>query len=449
MTLSIVETEDTRDSSVDKQCLEAPKYSCALGGALAVVTNIHRAIPIIHAGAGCGSNQLLSFRTGGGNQGVGYISGMITPSTNLAESEVVFGGEQKLREQIRATLELIDGDFFVVAGGCISGMIGDDIGAVVKEFADEPTPVIHTNASGFLGNTFTGYDNFFEAVTDQLLESRETEKGLVNILGFVPFQDIFWRGNLRILKELLAKLDLKTNQVVGDFSGLEGLKKLSAAELTLVISPWAGMEAAQHLESKFGVPYLAYPNLPVGPQETSAFLRAIGEKLNLSKSKIENLIQEEEKEAYKDLDLAGDACATFGAALPFAIVAGSATAVGITRFLTNEVGFTPTLVVINDNPPEGVRQDILKRLQNLTSGIDPKVVFEVDTYYIRKHLKQADYRVLLGSSQERFLAQEERKLYVSITYPAHDRLVIRDTYAGYGGGIAVLEDILSKFIMPY
>ena len=59
----------------DKRVLENPKYTCALGGALSVITNIHRAVPIIHAGIGCGMQQMLSFRAAGAQQGVGYVSG--------------------------------------------------------------------------------------------------------------------------------------------------------------------------------------------------------------------------------------------------------------------------------------------------------------------------------------------------------------------------------------
>lgn len=433
----------------DQNCLESPRYTCALGGALAVLTNIHRTVPIIHAGAGCGSNQLLSFRTGGGNQGIGYISGMNTPSTNLSEKEVVFGGEERLREQIRATIDLIDGDLYVVANGCIAGMIGDDVPAEVKNFADEPQPVLYVNSSGFLGNTFYGYEAALEAIIEQLLEPLPKEKGLVNILGFVPYQDIFWRGNLREIGNLLGKVGLKTNQIVGDFSGLEGLKRIAAAELTIVVSPWIGVKTAKLLEEKFGIPFISLPNLPVGPRETSEALRAISKRLKLPKAKTEKVIAEEERKAYLELDIAGDVCAQFATSLPFAVVAGSALATGITRFLTNEAGFTPMIVIVNDDPPHDVRGAIEERLQNLENGIAPKVVFEVDSYKIRNHLKKTFFRVLLASSQERFLAQEERQIHVSISFPANDRLVVRDTYAGYGGGITLLEDFMSKFIMPY
>lgn len=61
------------------ECLEAPRYSCALGGAIGSIVNIHRAIPIIHAGAGCGFAQSMYNTFGSGSQGIGYIGGGCYP----------------------------------------------------------------------------------------------------------------------------------------------------------------------------------------------------------------------------------------------------------------------------------------------------------------------------------------------------------------------------------
>lgn len=456
MSNSIQKTK-LQEVETDKKILENPKYTCALGGALSVITNIHRAIPIINSGIGCGMNQMLNYRVAGGEQGMGYIGGLSIPSTNLSERDVVFGGEARLREEIRSTIDLIDGDFYFVANGCIAGMIGDDVEGVVSEFSEEPTPVLYVNSSGFLGNTYFGYEAVFEAaVEQQLVKSLPKEKGLVNILGFVPYQDIFWRGNLREIRRLLNKIGLRTNQVIGDFSGLEGLKKFSAAEYTIVVSPWVGRKTARLLKKKFDIPYINFPNIPVGPRDSSEFLRVIGERLGISRSRIEKVVAKEEREAYEDLNIIGDVSSRFSASLPFAVVSGSATAVGITRFLTNEAGFTPKIVIINDNPPADTREGILDRLKGLgdkdtvaeTGGISPKVIFEIDSYKIHEHLRNTYFRVLFASSQERYEAENKRQIHLSVTFPAENRVVVRDTYTGYGGGISLIEDFLSKFVRP-
>jgi nitrogenase molybdenum-iron protein beta chain len=444
--VELVPTEE--EERTVNRCLEAPKYTCNLGGALSVITNVHRFIPIIHAGAGCGMNQLLSFRTGGGRQGIGYMSGTNAPSTNLGEIEVVFGGENRLAEQIRATLDLIDGDAYVVVNGCISAMIGDDVAGVVQQFAEARAPVLAIEASGFGGNTYVGYDAAFSAFVKHIAKPQPKIQGLVNILGLVPYQDVFWRGTLRSLRSILEKLGLKVNQVIGDHSGILGVHALSAAELTIVLSPWVGVPTARLIESRFGIPYIAFPNVPVGPVDTSDFLRSVAEKLGLDSDKVEAVIAEEEREAYDDLNIAGDTLSTFGSALPFSIVGNSAQAVGLVRFLANVAGFSALEVIINDDPPEEVRPQLLERLNNLESGLQPSIHFEVDTWKIRQILKKSICRVLLASSQERYLAESERKIFVATTFPANNRLVVRDHYAGYGGGINIVEQIVSLFVMP-
>jgi nitrogenase molybdenum-iron protein beta chain len=441
--------EERKVRETDLKCLESPKYTCALGGALAVLTNIERLIPILHAGSGCGSNQLVTFRSGGGNQGIGYVNGMNTPSSNLQEKEVVFGGEKRLEDQIRSTIDLIDGDAYVVANGCIAGMIGDDVAGVVRKFEGEKTPVAFVNSSGFLGNSYFGYDETLVALIEQLTTPQQKVKRRVNLLGFVPYQHIFWRGNLEVIGDVLRGLGVEVNQVLGDFSGVDGIRALSSAELTIVVSPWVGEQPAKLLEDKYAIPYLTFPNLPVGPQDTTEFVWVVAKALKLPPARVNRYVTEQERKAYYELDIAGDSCAQFAAALPFAVVADSATAIGITRFLTNQAGFTPTIVIINDDPPPEVQPEIIEKLTNLGDGVTPKIYFEVDTYFIQKALKDTYHRVILGTSQERFNAQENNQIHLSVAFPAFERLVVRDTYAGYGGGMTLLEDFLTKFIMPY
>jgi len=45
-------------------------------------------------------------------------------------------------------------------------LIGDDVEAVIREFEDE-VPIININAPGFNGNSYEGYELFFEAVIDR------------------------------------------------------------------------------------------------------------------------------------------------------------------------------------------------------------------------------------------------------------------------------------------
>ncbi len=70
---------------------------------------------------------------------------MTTPCSTLLEKHVVFGGEEKLRDQIASTMELMNGDLFVTVSGCIPALIGDDVEGVVSEFRKPEYPPSSTS----------------------------------------------------------------------------------------------------------------------------------------------------------------------------------------------------------------------------------------------------------------------------------------------------------------
>jgi len=57
--------------------------------------------------------------------------------------------------------------------------------------------------------------------------------------------------------------------------------------------------------------------------------------------------------------------------------------------------------------------------------------------------------VLLASSQERFLAEDLKAGHISVSFPVNNRMIISRTYAGYRGGITLVEDIMSLFLNPF
>lgn len=429
--------------------LEGPRFTCALGGAYGTVLAIEKAVPILHAGAGCGFANLFGYSYGAGMQGVGYIGGCATPSCNLTESEVVFGGEKRLQEQIKGTLNFIDGDLYVVIAGCIPGLIGDNVSTVVNEAKSE-VPLVYTEAAGFSGNSYQGYENVLISIIDQVLpDNAEKEKGLVNIFGVVPFQNIFWKGDLQEIKRILGKLGLEANIIFGDPAGIKTLQKIPAAEYNIVLSPWVGRSVAEKLKEKYDTPYIIVPNFPVGGHDTSAFLKLVAEKSGVPEITLERVINEEERDFYHDIDNAADFIIFAFPTLPFAVVGDSSYAVGITRFLTNELGFLPSTVIITDNPPEYVWPIIEQVLGDVDSPIKPKVVFEPDAYNIRQLIDKEQIAVLLASSKEKHYALNKGLLYLSISFPAYDRVILRRTYAGYQGGSALLEDLCSFVAMPF
>lgn len=429
---------------------EAPRYSCSLGGAYMCTLATFGSVPILHSGPGCVLAQNFGQNFAAGLNGAGPHGNTSSPCSCLVDEHVVFGGEDKLRTLIASTIEVVKGNLFVVISGCVPALIGDDVGGVVSGFRSGKHPVIHVNTAGFLGNSYHGYHAFFGAVIDQLLTPRPRQTGLVNLLGVVPYQHVFWKGNLTTIKNLLERLGLEVNIIFTEDNGLEALRKIPAAELNLVLSPWCGVGTAQSLETKFGTPYLQLPTVPVGPKDTSQFLRLVSERLGLEKSRVEALIQEEEHKTYRFMEYAADMVMI---ALPHAyaaLVGDASTVIGLTRYVSNELSWLPEVVVVTDDPPEESRKAIERYLtEDLESVVKPTVIFEHDSHKIRLQLRKHSVQIVLASSLEKHIATDELEaMQLSVSFPIYDRLIVDRTYAGYRGGIALMEDVAAKYGGP-
>lgn len=431
------------------EVVEAPRFTCALGGAYSAVLATYGAVPILHSGAGCGmaNSHGMTFAAGlntGGAQGTTN-----TPCSCLVEEHVIFGGEQKLRKLIDSTLKLMKGDLFAVISGCVPALIGDDVDAVVKEFSDQ-VPIIHVKTAGFAGSSYIGYELYFDALIDQFLAEVPREKRLVNIFGIVPNQHVFWKGDLQVVKHLLESIGVKVNTIFTDFNGLASVKKIPAAELNLVFSPWVGIKTAEKLKDKYDTPYLAINSVPVGPKETSKFLYTIGKHLKISKRVIDKVVVEEERNAYRFAEYMSE---LFVISVPhafFGVAADSSTAIGLLKYGTNELGWNPQVVIVTDNPTEEYREAITRELTSeLESPYTPEVIFEVDSHKIRTLLKKYSMQVLLASSLEKYIAPEELDaIHLGVSFPIYDRAILDRTYAGYRGGLALIEDLTATYAAP-
>ncbi len=433
----------------EDQYMEAPRYSCSLAGAYGTTLGINGGVPILHSGAGCGVGQLFGTLYAGGQAAGGNEGGTSTPCSCLVEEHVIFGGEEKLRNLIQSTTELFNGELFVVISGCVPSLIGDDVDAVVGEFRDK-VPIVHVKAPGFSGNSYEGYELFLEAVVDQLLTEKPQQKKLVNILGVVPYNHVFWKGELATVKKLLADIGIEANIIFTESNGLESVDKIPAAEYNIVLSPWNGHRAAKKLENKFGIPVISFQGVPVGAKQTGEFLRTVAEKLDVPSADVEEYIKKEEKWSYRYLEYPGDAIILVRPHSYFAVAADSNTAVSITKFLTNEIGYLPDIIQITDNPPAEYREKIVQEIRNnIDTVVVPEIVFEADTYKIRKNLEDRPFLFLFSSSLEAPTAMEDfSALHISAAFPIFNKSILVHNYAGYEGGLRLVEDVVGTFVGP-
>ncbi|WP_054741420.1 nitrogenase component 1 [Cellulosilyticum ruminicola] len=427
--------------------LDKQRYKCALG-AMQTVQAIERALPVLHSGPGCA--QKLSDTTGSS----GYFSPNIFPCTSINEKDVVFGGVKKLHSTIDNALKVIDADLYVVLTGCIPEIVGDDSGEVVSEFQEADKPVIYAPTAGFKGNNYKGHEQVVDAIIEQYLKKSEVkQKGLVNIWADVPYQDLFWLGNIRELEKLIAEIGLIPNTIFGFRRGIENINKIPEAEFNLLVSPWVGIGNMKKMEKKLGIPYLHYPVLPIGATETSKFLREIGKFAGIDADKVESVIKEHEDyyyyliERYADLFLENRVINK-----QFTVVADAQYTLGITKFLVNDLGLIPAKQFIVDDTPKNFREQITEEFKKLNYGITAEVSFETDGYKIHEAIKQHDYHgypLVLGGYYEKEVTEALKGNFLNISWPVQDKVVLDDFYVGYTGGIRLIEDIYTVAVQRF
>jgi nitrogenase molybdenum-iron protein beta chain len=445
--------------------IERPRYFCALGGAMETLSALPEVVPILHAAPGCAGNITWTQNGGSGLQVGGYCAALAVPSSNVQEKEVVFGGLERLREEIRNTLEIIEGRLYFVITGCVTEVIGDDVKSVVNEFQHEEGPdgaprIIHAETGGFKGNSYYGYDLVFQSLFKNYLQRDVPKvKKRVNIWGIVPFMDVFWRGNIEGVRTLLEKLGLEVNSFFTAADSLDEIRGAAGAELNIVLSDVYGVEAAEVFKEIHGTSYIQLP-LPVGPAATDQFLQQVSEALSLDKRATDQFIAAEHQqyyhylepliEGYNDLDLQR-----------YTIVIGDVNyAVALTKFLADDLGWLPELVVFTDQLNEDQKQKLVVSRFDLKSGLKPNVIFETDTSEILRHFKQngPEFKsqkyynafspaFVVGSSLDRDLAQSIGAAHLSVSFPVANRVVIDRGYTGYRGGLRLIEDLLSSIII--
>ncbi|HML33726.1 MULTISPECIES: nitrogenase component 1 [Sporomusa] len=445
----------------DYNFIERPRYTCALGGAIAAVSALPKAVPILHAPPGCAGNFAWTQAGGAGLQVGGYCGGLSIPGSNIQEREVVFGGAERLAEEVRHTLELMRGDLYVILTSCVTEVIGDDIGSVVRPLQEQSVPIFFAETGGFRGNSYQGYDLVLQSLfKDFVVKTGRKQPRSVNLWGITPFIDVFWRGNIENIRRLLEKLELTVNSFFTVDDSVDGIRAAGGAALNIVVSEVFGLGTARLAQEVHDTPYLSTP-LPVGPAATNEFLRQVGAALDLDPALVEEVIQYENKRYYSLLEPLTD-CFNDLDLQRYAVIIGDTNyAVALTRFLGDDLGWLPEVVGITDILDEEQQASITGRLSKLDSGLSPNLIFHTDgsaiAAAVREHWAGSQSQAgkyanplnpsfVIGSALDRELARELGAGHLSVSFPVANRAVIGRGYTGYNGGLTLIEDLISTII---
>jgi nitrogenase molybdenum-iron protein alpha chain len=256
-----------KDSAQDLQEIEAntrtvpgiiTNRGCAFAGCKGVVLGpLKDMIHIVHGPIGCayytwGTRRNKAKTEEGQNNFINYCV-----STDMQESNIVFGGEKKLAKVIDEVVALFHPRAITVSATCPVGLIGDDVNAVAKAAEERHgIPIMGFNCEGYKGvSQSAGHHIANNGLMQRVIGQGELEESPapypINILGEYNIGGDSWEVE-RILKDIGYHV---VSVMTGDGS-YEDLKNAHVAELNLVQCHRSINYIAEMLETKYGTPWL-------------------------------------------------------------------------------------------------------------------------------------------------------------------------------------------------
>lgn len=275
--------------------LSSRSGGCTLTGALSVTTHVRDAASIIHGPKGCAHHNFSLLHATGLDNDLAVIPDLV--SSALAETDIVFGGEEALARTIRAVCERDVSAVFVLST-CIVDTIGDDVEAVCSR--GYPVPVIPVKTAGFLGGNFQ--DGVNNALIALAALAEPVGKDLrVNIIGEMNLEYEVEENFAEIVR-LLTLLGLPVGVRFVHNISLDEISDLGAARLNILRDP-SLTPVGVFLKSRFGTPYV--PSFPTGLSDTLSFLRAVAGSCGIDAGRatgIEQALQAEILADFADLE---------------------------------------------------------------------------------------------------------------------------------------------------
>lgn len=277
---------------------------CTYAGCKGVVLGPTRdIINLVHGPIGCSFYAWLTRR----NQTKPHTEKdanfmMYSFSTDMEDSNIVFGGELKLKQAIREAYEIFQPKNIGIFSTCPVGLIGDDVHAVAREMKEE----LGINIFGFSCEGYKGVsqsaghhianNQIFKHVVG-LNDTPVEGKFKVNLLGEYNIG-----GDAFELERIFEKVGITLISTFSGNSTIDSFEQAHHADLNMIMCHRSINYLAEMMETKFGIPWIKV-NF-IGAEATAKSLRKIAEYFGDQelKDKVERLIEEEMAKVKQSID---------------------------------------------------------------------------------------------------------------------------------------------------
>jgi nitrogenase molybdenum-iron protein alpha chain len=278
---------------------------CCYAGCKGVVLGPTRDIVnITHGPIGCGFYSWLTRRNQTKPETAEHENYMTYCfSTDMSESNVVFGGEKKLKEAIQEAYDLFHPRAIAIFSTCPIGLIGDDVHAVAKEMKEKfgDCNVFGFSCEGYKGVSQSAGHHIANNQLFKHLVGRDDTipegKFRINMLGEYNIG-----GDAFVIEQLLEDCGITLVSTFSGNSTIEQFENAHTSDLNCIMCHRSINYVAEMMETKYGLPWIKV-NF-IGAESSAKSLRKIAEYFDDEEltAKVEEVIAERMAEVAKVQD---------------------------------------------------------------------------------------------------------------------------------------------------
>jgi nitrogenase molybdenum-cofactor synthesis protein NifE len=423
-----VKGKEAFDLSCNKASLagSVSQRACVFCGSRVVLYPIADAVHLIHGPVGCAA-YTWDIR---GSLSSGPELHRLSFSTDLRESEVIYGGEKKLYAALVELITAYRPKAAFVYATCIIGLIGDDVQAVCRRVEEEQgIPVIPVHSEGFRGTKKDGYRAACEALfrlTGKDESTPVSPRG-INILG-----DFNLAGETWIIKDYYRQMGIEVVACMTGDGRVDEIGRSHRAALNVVQCSGSMTYLAKMMQEAYVIPFKRVSYF--GIEDTSEALYMVARHFNdpAIMRKTEELVRREVDRIYPVVrryrpDLQGKKAAIY--------VGGSFKAFSLVKALRH-LGIDTAIVGSQTGNPEDY--EYLREIcDEGTIIVDDTNPLELSQFMIEK---QVD--LLIGGVKERPIAY---KMGIGFCDHNHERKL---ALAGFEGMVNFCHEVYSSVMSP-
>ncbi len=401
--------------------------ACVFCGSRVVLYPIADALHLIHGPIGCAA-YTWDIR---GALSSGPELHRLSFSTDLTETDVIYGGETKLQ---KALCELIDAHkpkAAFVYSTCIVGLIGDDVASVCRKVEKEKgIPVLPVHSEGFKGTKKDGYKAACDALFKLVGRNDVSDIGpyAINILGEFNIGGEAW-----IVRDYYERMGVKVVSIMTGDGRVDDVGRSHGASLNVVQCSGAMTHLAKMMKEKYGIPFIRVSYFGIEDMAQALYDVALHFKENPEiLEKTREIVKEEIGKIYPELqkykaDLEGKKAAIY--------VGGAFKAFSLIKALKH-LGMK-TILAGSQTGDKDDYQVLREMCDDGTVIVDDANPLELSKYMIEK-----DADLFIGGVKERPIAY---KLGVGFCDHNHER---KTPLAGFVGMLNFAKEVHATVTSP-